>query len=95
MPNEFVTWTFLATHGGAALMVGILCQFTKEITAIQKVPTQIWSYILSLLVLYPSMLFTGQLTANSAVLILFNAIFVSLAANGGYSVVKRITDNDM
>lgn len=86
--NEFVTWTTLATYGGALAMVMVLTQLTKGLT--KKIPTQLWSYILSILVLYPAMYFTGQLTADMAVLTLFNAAIISLAANGGYEAVHRI-----
>lgn len=88
--NEFVSWEMLATFAGAVLIVSILCQFTKGICSIDKIPTQIWSYILSLIVLYPAMFFTGQLNGETAVLTIFNGILVSIAANGGYSAVLRI-----
>lgn len=88
---EFVTWTGLATHAGALSMVALIVQFTKGIRLIDKLPTQLWSYIVSLVVLYAANFFTGQLTADNAVLIIFNAAIVALASNGSYDAIKRIT----
>lgn len=87
--NEFMTWGTLATYGGALAAVVVLTQMTKGIPYIDKMPTQLWSYILSLLVLYPALYFTGSLDASSAVLTLFNGAIISLAANGGYEAVGR------
>jgi hypothetical protein len=88
--NEFVTWATLATYGGALAMVLVLTQLTKGLGFIKSIPTQLWSYLLSLAVLYPAMYFTGQLSANIAVLTLFNGAMISLAANGGFEAIQRI-----
>lgn len=88
--NEFLSWDTLATYGGALAAVAALTQFTKEIPGIKKIPTQLWSYILSLLILFPATAFTVGLTWQSAVLILFNAAIVSLAANGGFNAIKKV-----
>lgn len=97
--SEFLTWGYLATYAGAVLIVAILCQFTKGLGPIDKIPTQLWSYILSLAVLYPAMLFTGQLNASTAAITLFNGVLVSIAANGGYSAIVRmagkVTDGEL
>ena len=90
MEMEFVTWAGLATYSGALAMVMLIVQFTKGITIIDRLPTQVWSYIVALVVLLLANLFTGQLTIENAVLILFNAAIVALAANGGYSAIKRV-----
>ena len=90
---EFVTWTTLATYAGALTMVLIITQFIKSIGFLKKVPTQLVSYILALLILYPAHLFTGQLNATNAVLILFNGVIVALAANGGFAALKRSFPN--
>lgn len=89
--NEFVTWTNLATYGGALAMVLVLTQLTKGLPGVSKIPTQLWSYILSLAVLLAATYFTGALTASTASLTVFNAAVISLAANGGYEAVTRVT----
>lgn len=90
--DQYLTWTFLATYGGALAMVTLLTQFTKELGFIDKMPTQLWSYILSLAVLFPAMYFTGQLTTEMIFLTFFNGVIVSLGSNGGYNAVNRIRD---
>lgn len=90
MEMEFVTWAGLSTYAGALAMVMLIVQFTKGITIIDRMPTQLWSYIVALVVLYAANFFTGQLTAETAALILFNAAIVALAANGGYNAIKRV-----
>ena len=94
MEMEFVTWTGLSTYAGALAMVMLIVQFTKGISFIDKLPTQVWGYIVALVVLLLANLFTGQLTIENAVLLLFNAAIVALAANGGYDAVKSVMHAD-
>lgn len=86
---EFITWTELATYSGALAMVLIITQLTKEIKIIKSIPTQLWSYIVSLIILYPAHFFIGQLNASNAVLILFHGAIVALAANGGFEALSK------
>ena len=86
---EFVSWELLGTYAGAMAMVGLLTQFTKNIKFISAIPTQLWSYILALAVMYCSSYFQGQLDLSNAFLILFNSALVSLGANGGYEGIVR------
>jgi len=86
---EFVTWETLGSSTGALGMVLILTQLTKELPLIGRLPTQLWSYVLALLVLIPQMVFGGSPDASGAVLLLFNAGVLALAANGGYDAIVR------
>lgn len=86
---EFVSWELLGTYAGAMAMVGLLTQLTKNIKFISAIPTQLWSYILALAVMYSSSYFLGQLTMSNAILVLFNSVLVSLGANGGYEGIMR------
>ena len=88
--NEFLNWDILATYTGACTMAGLLTQLTKNIPFIKKIPTQLWSYILSLLILFPATLFVSGLNIRSSLLIFFNAAIVSLAANGGFNAIKKV-----
>ncbi len=88
--NDFLNWDILATYAGALTMVGALTQLTKNIPFIKKIPTQLLSYFLSLLVLFPATLFVSGLDLRSSVLIFFNAAIVSLAANGGFNAIKKV-----
>ena len=87
--TDFVSWDVLATYAGAVAMVNVLTQATKGIVGISKIPTQLWSYALALLVLYCAFFFTGALTTSNAVLILFNGFLVSLTANGVFEGIQR------
>lgn len=88
---EFTTWAVLATQAGALLMVCVITQLTKGLGAINKIPTQIWSWVIAIAVLYPAYYFTGQLDLGNAFLVPLNAAIVSLSANGGIEIVKRFT----
>ena len=90
---EFVSWDLLGTYAGAMAMVGVITQLTKNITFINKIPTQLWSYLVSLVVMYSANFFLGTLTLSNAVLILFNSVVVSLGANGGYEGIMRAFKN--
>lgn len=87
--NEFTTWANLATYGGALAMVLVLTQLTKGLPGIVKLPTRLWSYILSLIALLAGTYFTGGMDVSSGVLAIFNAAIVSLAANGGWDAIDR------
>lgn len=90
MEMSFLTWDYLATFAGALAAVALITQLIKDIGALQKVPTQLVSWVLAYGVIILAKLFTGALDAQSAVLAVFNAAMVSLAANGGYDALKRI-----
>lgn len=90
MPTEFFSWDDLGTYAGAAALVALVTQLTKELPYISKIPTQVWSYILAVLVLIASQVFAGTLSASSAALSLANGVLVSLASNGGYSLITRV-----
>lgn len=86
---EFVTWSELATYAGGLAMVLVVTQATKDLKFIRKIPTQLWSYLITLAVLYPAYFFTGRLTVSNGVLILFNGMIIALAANGGFAALQR------
>jgi O-antigen ligase len=87
--SEFVNWGSLGTYGGALAMVMLLTQFTKDLPFTRRIPTQIWSYILAFIVLTASHVFTSGINPAAVGETLFNAVVVSLAANGGQSVLTR------
>ena len=87
---EFFDWSILGTLAGAVAAVAVLTEITKNLPGVRKIPTQIWSYVLALVVLICAQAFTTGLTASSAVLALVNAAVVSLAANGGYEAISRL-----
>ena len=89
MTMEFFDWNMLGSYAGAVMAVGILTQVTKGIKFVEYIPTQLWSYILSLIVLVLAQVFGAGISVQGAVLAVFNAAVVSLAANGGYEAINR------
>ena len=87
---EFFDWAALATHSGSLVVVLAITQITKNIPVIKKIPTQLWSYLVSLLVLYTAYYFNNQLDWSKAALILFNGVIVALSANGGFSALQKV-----
>lgn len=87
---EFFNWEILGTYAGATFAVAIFTQLTKNIPGVNKVPTQVWSYILAVVILIAANVFTGAFNAPSAALAVINAALVSLSANGGYAAVERV-----
>lgn len=75
-------------------MTCVLVQFTKGWPVIEKIPTQIWSYLVSATTLILAMIFAvnGSFTIGDIFLKLLNAVMVSLASNGAFSGVKKGID---
>ena len=86
---EFVTWTTLGTYAGCLAMVLVITQFTKKLPFVSKIPTQLWSFVLAMLVLNLANYFTTGETMSSITLSVFNAIVISLAANGGFTSLNK------
>lgn len=87
---EFFNWQMLGTYAGAVSAVTIFTEMTKTMPVIKKIPTQLWSYILSVIILIAAHIFTGQYAPADIALTLFNAGIVSLAANGSYEIIRRV-----
>ena len=87
---EFFEWSMLNTYAGATMAVACIVEMTKALPIIARIPTQLWSYLVALATLLLAMTFDGGFTLQGASLAAFNAVLVSLAANGGYDVVQRV-----
>lgn len=95
IPENFFTWADLATYAGATVAVLIMVQFTKELPGIVKIPTRIWAYILSVIVLVLATVFTVDAVTPSVILLcLVNAVIVAMAAVGSYHTVADIREKD-
>lgn len=86
---EFFSWASLLTVSGATAVVTLFVQLTKGLGVIEKLPTQLYSYFIAVLVLLAATVFTGGLTLSSAVLTLVNGLVVSLASNGAYEAIAK------
>ena len=89
--DEFFTWAILATFAGASSATAIITQLIKS--ALSKIPTQILSYAVALIILLLATAATGTATDWTGwAIIPLNAIIVSVAANGMFSAVVRFKD---
>lgn len=94
MEMNFFDWTYLGTFAGALAAVALITELIKNVPGIKKIPTQFVSWVLGVVVLVLAQFFTGSLSAESAVLSVLNGAMVSLAANGGYTAVKRVLSGE-
>ena len=87
--DSFFDWTMLGTFAGAAAATGIVTQAVKGI--FQKIPTQLVSYVIAVLVLGLATAATGGSSDWTGwALVPLNAVVVSLSANGGFEAIKRV-----
>jgi len=88
---EFYTWAMLATSGGCLLATLGVTQFVKPIWP-QKIPTQYLSYLIALIVLLLANVFMGTFSLDTAVISVFNAVVIALAANGAFNNGREMKD---
>ena len=87
--DNFFDWGMLGTFAGAAAATGIVTQAVKGI--FQKIPTQIVSYVIAVVILGLATAATGGASDWTGwVLVPLNAVVVSLSANGGFEAIKRV-----
>lgn len=94
MVENLFTWDMLGTYAGAVATVSVITQLIKGVPFLIKIPTQIVSYVIALVVMMCASAFTTGLTANIAVLTVFNAAVVSFAANGAYAAAVKMTGGE-
>jgi len=93
VPTEFFTWASLLTYAGAVLMTSLVTQLLKGISAIEKIPTRLFAYIVALIILLAATFFTGAFTLESAALCMVNAVVVALASSGAFDAIQQIKSN--
>ena len=90
MTEHFFTWGDLVTYGGAVMAVLIITEFTKDLPGIRRIPTRIWAYLVSLVLLIPAVVFTAEtIRAEDILLCLVNAVLVAMAAVGSFHTVQE------
>lgn len=87
--NDLVSWELIASGAGAITVVIALTQIFKNIKVWDKIPTQLSSYIIAVVVMELATVFTKSEFPSDYVLALFNAAIVSLSSNGAYIAYKR------
>ena len=90
MTEQFLTWEMLGSYSGTLGMVLILTQLTKGLPGVNRIPTQLYSYLIAVVVMVFAAIFGGKIGIADFVLLFFNAAVVALSANGGYDALVGI-----
>ena len=91
IPETFFTWDQLSSYAGATIAVILFVEFTKDIPGIKRIPTRVWAYIIAVVLLILSTVFTSDNITPAVILLCFiNAVIVAMAAVGGYDITHRI-----
>jgi len=85
----FFTWAALGTYSGMVTFVIFATEALKKIKWLAAIETWVVSYCVALLTMICANIFTQQATVSSLVLSLFNALIISLAANGLYDGITK------
>ena len=92
--NDFMTWNFLGTMAGAVAATTLIVQFLKiPLDKVWKIHTRYVVYLIAFFLLFFVELFTGKLSFESTVLIMLNAILVTMASMGTYEVTFKQTES--
>ena len=97
MPSEFVTAEYLWTFAGMILVLSLIVQFSKSLVKqaftdqVVRVYAFLWALVLVAVMYWNQGLFeaAGREVVTAVLLMLINAIIVTLAAMGGYELVKK------
>ena len=87
--NDFVTWAGLGSYAGAVTITTIVTQFLKKIPGVSKMNSQLLAFIVAVLILEASAVFSGGWQFETGVLSLVNGVVVALAANGTYDAIHE------
>ena len=90
LPETFFDWASLGTYAGATVAVMLFVEFTKDLPGIRAIPTRLWAYVMAVVVLVLSTVFTGQVDAPTVFLCFVNAVIVAMAAVGGYDITHKV-----
>ena len=83
--SNFLTWDSLKTFTGCVATVGVTVQFTKDaLDKYIKIPTRLYTYLVALFILIVTDILFYPRTIENFVLDIFDAILVTLSANGAY-----------
>ena len=92
--EDFFTLKSLLTYGGAAAASGALTQILKPLA--EKLPFKIslrfLSYFIALIITLAATAFSGSKEPADYFLCTVNAALISLSSNGGYDLIKSLTN---
>lgn len=85
--DNFLNWDVLLTYSGCIAGTVLLTEWLKKMFS--KIPAQLVSFVIAAIILFVGHWATGTFVWAEAPLYLVNAIAVSLAANGGFDILKN------
>ena len=80
--DQFLTWEMFRDYATFVYIVFSIVAVTKEVWIIKKIPTRLWSIIVSFVLLALVNLQANTFTYWDIVLYFVNSIMISLTANG-------------
>ena len=80
--EQFLTWDVLKDYATFIGIVFSIVAFTKNIPLISSIPTRLWSFLVSFLLLVIVNLHDTTFVAFDLVIYFINAILISASANG-------------
>lgn len=86
--TEFFTWAILGTYAGALAATMMFTHLFKHVPIINKLHPRLVSWIVAAILLLAANYFIDSLTLETAGICIINAGVISLAANGGYDLLK-------
>lgn len=87
---NLITWEAVRSGAGALAATVAITQILKNISFINKIPTQLVSYIVCLIVMECGSVYFYGFDAMNMIITIFNAAIVSLGSNGAYVAGTRI-----
>ena len=88
--ENFMTWDFLGTMSGAVAATTLIVQFLKiPLDKVWKIHTRYVVYFIAFFLLFFVEYFTGHITMERTILIMLNAIIVTMASMGTYEVTFK------
>ena len=80
--EQFLTWDILKDYVSFVGIVFSIVAFTKQAPLINKIPTRLWSFCVTLFLLIAVNIHGNTFTSWDILLYIINAILISSSANG-------------
>lgn len=87
MFESFLTWEIIGSYAGSIAVTTLITQWLKGFAP--KLPTQILSFIIAIVLLNISEYFLAGITISSVLLSIPNSIVISTASNGAYMAIAK------
>lgn len=87
--TNFLSKEFLSSFVGTSIAVEVIIHFTKELPLIKKIPTRLYTVIISLIHLFVVNICTNSMEINliNIYCLIINAFVIALVLTGGYDFI--------